>query len=363
MLEKLGVFLFMFKKISNLHRYLILIVGVLLLFLYFTPLWTVRLEAPQYPEGLGMYISVNKIQGHEEFDLKNINLLNHYIGMEPIVEESIPELLFMPYVLAFMIAGAFFTFFYDRLIMVYLGVLNFFLLGAAGLYDFWRWEYNYGHHLNPHAPISIPGMSYQPPLAGCKQMLNITACSWPYWGGILLFLSVGILFYVIFSEYRKNAKKHEHLFKFFAAVLILVFALGCVRSNPVNIVAGEHYCEFCRMNIVDLRFKAEGISPKGKVHYFDSIECLRKWQRTHPGEVKSAWVTSYFQPSHWLDENVAFYLRSDRIHSPMGAYLAAFENEQDAKKALQEYGGEILHVSELQNTFESQKLPETSLAP
>lgn len=197
----------MFKKISNLHRYLILLVGVLLFLIYFTPLWTIRLEAPQYPEGLGMYISVNKIQGHEEFDLKNINLLNHYVGMEPIIEESIPELLFMPYVLAFMILGALFTFFYDRLVMVYLGVLNFFLVGAAGLYDFWRWEYNYGHHLNPHAPISIPGMSYQPPLMGCKQMLNITACSWPYWGGISLFLSVAILLYVIFSEYRKNAKK------------------------------------------------------------------------------------------------------------------------------------------------------------
>lgn len=197
----------MFKKISNLNRYLIMLVGVLLLLIYFTPLWTIRLEAPQYPEGLGMYIGVNKIQGHDEFDLKNINLLNHYVGMEPIIEESIPELLFMPYVLAFMIAGAFFAFFYDRLVMVYLGVLNFFLVGAAGLYDFWRWEYNYGHHLNPHAPISIPGMSYQPPLMGCKQMLNITACSWPYWGGILLFLSVAILFYVIFSEYRKNAKK------------------------------------------------------------------------------------------------------------------------------------------------------------
>lgn len=186
---------------------MILGVGILLIGLYFFPLWSIRLEAPQYPEGLGMYISVNKIQGHEEFDLKNINLLNHYIGMEPIVEEAIPELLFMPYVLAFMIAGAFFTFFYNRLIMIYLGLLNFFLVGLAGLYDFWRWEYNYGHKLHPDAPISIPGMSYQPPLIGCKDLLNITACSWPSLGGILLFLSVGILLYVMVMELRKNAKK------------------------------------------------------------------------------------------------------------------------------------------------------------
>jgi len=196
----------MFRKLTSFHRWLILLVGLLLIGLYFVPLWTIRLEAPQYPEGLGMFISVDKIEGHEKFDLKNINLLNHYVGMEPIVEESIPELLFMPYVLGFMIAGAIIAFFYDRLVMVYLGVLNFFLVGAAGLYDFWRWEYNYGHHLNPHAPISIPGMSYQPPLIGCKEMLNITACSWPYVGGFLLFASVGILLYIIVVEHWKHAK-------------------------------------------------------------------------------------------------------------------------------------------------------------
>lgn len=147
-------------------------------------------------------------------------------------------------------------------------------------------------------------------------------------------------------------KKSKYLFQCCAAVLVLFFVLGCARTNPVNIVPGEHSCEFCRMDIVDLRFKTEGISGKGKIHYFDSIECLQKWKKRHPGEIKSAWVTSYFEPSHWIGESEAFYLKSDKIHSPMGSHLAAFESEQDVKKALQEYGGEILHVSELQNIFE-----------
>ncbi len=193
----------MFQSLSTKNRFLVLIVGLLLIVLYFTPLWSIRLTAPQYPEGLGMKIWVHKITGESQFDLKNINLLNHYVGMEPIIEKSIPELQFMPYVLGFMIFGALVTFFFDRLVMVYLGILNFFLVGGAGLYDFWRWEYNYGHHLNPDAPISIPGMSYQPPLIGCKTLLNITACSWPSLGGILLFLSVIFLVYVVISEKRR----------------------------------------------------------------------------------------------------------------------------------------------------------------
>src|SRR5262245_3959164 len=127
----------MFQKLAQRDRFLVFLVGTMLIVLYFVPLWSIRLRAPQYPEGLGMYIWMNKITGHDEHDLQNINLLNHYVGMEKIMEESIPELQFMPYILGFMIFGAMFTLFYDRLVMVYLGILNFFLVGGAGLYDFW----------------------------------------------------------------------------------------------------------------------------------------------------------------------------------------------------------------------------------
>lgn len=195
----------MLSRLSTRSRILVAVVALCLTVIYFVPMWNIYLEAPQYPEGMGMHIWVQKVTGQSEHDLKNINLLNHYIGMEPIVEESIPELLYMPYILGFMILGAVVTVFFARRIMIYLGILNFFAVGAAGLYDFWRWEYNYGHNLSPDAPISIPGMSYQPPLIGCKDLLNITACSWPGLGGILLFASVAILGFILWSERRRHA--------------------------------------------------------------------------------------------------------------------------------------------------------------
>lgn len=195
----------MMTRLSNRSRILVAVVALCLTVIYFVPMWNIYLEAPQYPEGMGMHIWVQKVTGHEEHDLKNINLLNHYIGMEPIVEESIPELVYMPYILGFMILGAVVTLFFARRVMIYLGILNFFAVGAAGLYDFWRWEYNYGHNLSPDAPISIPGMTYQPPLIGCKTLLNITACSWPGLGGIMLFASVAILLFIVWSERRRHA--------------------------------------------------------------------------------------------------------------------------------------------------------------
>jgi copper chaperone NosL len=189
-----------FRQLSNSHRYWIAAVSVLMILVYFVPLWYISLAAPQYPEGLSMNIWINKITGGSEYDLKNINLLNHYIGMEEIVSASIPELVYMPYILGFMILGALVTVFHSKVYMVLLGIVNLTLVGIIGIYDFWRWEYNYGHNLHPDAPIKIPGMTYQPPLLACKEMLNITACSWPSIGSILLFFSMAILVYVLYKE-------------------------------------------------------------------------------------------------------------------------------------------------------------------
>ncbi|EQA47075.1 hypothetical protein LEP1GSC050_0734 [Leptospira broomii serovar Hurstbridge str. 5399] len=193
----------LFQKLSKQNRLLILGVGIVLLGVFFLPLWDISLDAPQYPEGLGMKIWINTVTGSTPYDLQNINLLNHYIGMREIISASIPELLFMPYVLAYLIFGAFVTVLIPRVGFAALGIVNIVLVGLVGLYDFWRWEYNYSHNLNPDAPIIVPGMAYQPPLLGCKQMLNITACSYPSYGGIILFSALLCLFIIIWFERKR----------------------------------------------------------------------------------------------------------------------------------------------------------------
>ena len=195
----------MFKEISKVNRMLVGLSGLLLVAVYFLPLWQITISAPQYPDALGLNIWIDKITGMNEFDLMNINLLNHYIGMKEIDENSIIELQYMPYILYFMIFGAIVTFIFDRLVMVYLGVINSVIVFIAGLYDFWRWEYDYGHNLDPNAPISMPGMTYQPPLIGCKTILNIDACSMPHFGGWLLIIMMGLLVYILYKEKKEIA--------------------------------------------------------------------------------------------------------------------------------------------------------------
>jgi hypothetical protein len=176
---------------TRLSRLLVGAAALLLLAVYAFPVRHVRLVAPQYPEGLGMYIHVNTVRGATETDLQNINNLNHYIGMHRIEPDAIPELRYMPWIVGALIIGGALVALAGKRKPLYAWLGAFFALGVVGLADFWRWEYDYGHHLDDAtAIIKIPGMSYQPPLIGSKQLLNFTASSWPATAGI----AVGLAF-------------------------------------------------------------------------------------------------------------------------------------------------------------------------
>jgi len=192
------------KTLSKRDRILIAVASMLLLTAFLFPLWQIRLQAPQYPEGLGMNIWVNTIRSLHPHNIKTINDLNHYVGMKPIKPSSIPELKFMPYLLIGLFLLGIITSISAKKTFLTAWVASFAGLAVAGLIDFYKWEYNYGHNLNPNAAIKIPGMSYQPPLLGSKQLLNINATSIPYIGGIAVIIAFGIGMYVLVKEYRSG---------------------------------------------------------------------------------------------------------------------------------------------------------------
>lgn len=185
-----------------LSRGLLALASLLLILTYFLPLWRIELVAPQYPEGLRMFIWVNRITGGTEFDLYNINLLNHYIGMKPIEPEAIPELKILPFIIGFLIAFGLLSAILGKRVLLYAWVITFVLLGVAGLADFYKWGYDYGHNLNPNAPIKIPGLAYQPPLIGTKQLLNMLASSFPDVGGYIAVVSLFLGFLAIAIDLR-----------------------------------------------------------------------------------------------------------------------------------------------------------------
>lgn len=190
-----------------LSRNLFLAAVLSLVLTYFFPIWNIDLDAPQYPEGIGMYIWLDKITGEHPNDLNNINNLNHYIGMKKIVPESIPELKLMPYIMGFLIVTGLAAWFSNRKLFVWIWLGLFAAILAVGLYDFYIWEYDYGHDLDPTAAIKVPGMNYQPPLIGSKQLLNFVSTSLPAFGGIIIGLSIVLTSVALFMESRK-VKSH-----------------------------------------------------------------------------------------------------------------------------------------------------------
>lgn len=168
-----------------LTRLLTLVAVLALGLLFVLPLWRIELQAPQYPEGVSMEIWLTGFRG--QLDL--INGLNHYIGMRPIRQENFPEFAIMPWLILGLIGGGLLVALLNRRWLLGTWAGLFALIILIGLADFYRWGYEYGHNLDPRAPIKVPGMTYQPPLIGSKQLLNFTAYSYPAAGGLVAFTS------------------------------------------------------------------------------------------------------------------------------------------------------------------------------
>lgn len=189
------------NNLSTLQRTLIFLSGIFLIAVLFVPLWQIQLAAPQYPEGLVLKMYPYKIAGNVDI----INGLNHYIGMKTLHTKDFIEFTVLPYIVGFFALLCFIVFFLKKQKWL-AGLFTLFVIfGIIAMIDFWRWEYAYGHDLNPDAPLKVPGMAYQPPLIGYKQLLNFGAYSVPDIGG-WLFIAVGLLLLIalLIPWYKKR---------------------------------------------------------------------------------------------------------------------------------------------------------------
>ena len=115
---------------------------------------------------------------------------------------------------------------------------------------------------------------------------------------------------------------------------------GCT-PGPRPIAVGEDACAHCLMTVSDARYATELVTPTGKVHVFDSVECLAAHLDEEAPDVYSLWVTDFYAPETLLAAEEAFFLYGSTLHSPMGGHLAAFRPEF-IETAAQDFGGEIL---------------------
>jgi len=137
----------------------------------------------------------------------------------------------------------------------------------------------------------------------------------------------------------------------FLSVLFLTALSSCkVEPEPINY--GQDACHYCKMNIVDNQHASEFVTSKGKVYKFDAIECMVNQMKTfEEAPIELLLVCDYSQPGELCDANSATFLISNKIASPMGAYLSAFKDQKVAETKQGEKGGELFTWTQLLEKF------------
>ena len=310
---------------------------------FFLPLWSISLEAPQYPEGIGLQIRVNTITGTKPHDLDNINKLNHYIGMKSIEPDAIPELELMPWVLGFLVLAGLAAAALGRRWMLFAWLA---LLAAVGCgrdggllamgVRLRPQPGSDGRHQGARHDLSTPAHRIQssPELRG-----PLLAGSWRADRDRSRVLT-GLAGWWRASQGQagKGPAGCRTPSRVGAAPLS-----GCGPKGPVPVTVGEDSCAECLMTIADERYATELITKKGKVYFFDSVECLAGFYLDQdPDDVASLWVTDFHTQARMIPVEEAFFLRSKDLRSPMGMNLTAFGDGIEPETVLNSFIGEVL---------------------
>ncbi|HVX49288.1 MAG TPA: nitrous oxide reductase accessory protein NosL [Chitinophagaceae bacterium] len=331
-------------------RLLLALAGLALLPVIFIPIWRIELSAPQYPEGLVLLINAGKLGGNVDI----INGLNHYIGMKTLHSADFAEFTVLPYLVGFFAALFPLGAIVNKKSFLYVLFFAFVAFGIIAMVDFWRWEYNYGHNLNPDAAIVVPGMAYQPPLIGFKQLLNFGAYSIPDAGG-WIFIGAGVVLFVTvvyeFKTGRRLRAGKNILHQSVAVCLIAVMFYSC-SSAPQRIVIGEDNCTYCNMTFSDARFGGEIVTQKGKVYEFDDIACLLSFLKQQPGiaqQSKNIYVVDFAGNHALMPVASAILFSSENLHTPMNGNIAAFADKESFEKYSGAFKGNLVSWNELIN--------------
>jgi hypothetical protein len=185
-------------------RVLILIAALLLVPSYLSPLWKLTLFAPQYQDGLRVQIYSWKLEGgNHGQDIREVNVLNHYIGMRDLDTASFDEFKWIPFVI-----GALALLFLRAAVLGRVGHLVdiVVLYLYFSLFSLWSFAYKlwlWGHDLAPTAAVKVPG--FMPPIFGYRKIANFEVYSYPEMGSYALCAAAAVLAFALFVTWRQRA--------------------------------------------------------------------------------------------------------------------------------------------------------------
>jgi copper chaperone NosL len=185
--------------LSMRSRIVALVAALLLIPALLLPLYEMTLYSNQFPDGLELSIHSYTLEGGRTAnrdDLREINTLNHYIGMRPLLESDFSEFKWIPLAL-----GIFFILILRAIVIGKMSnlvdlVAMFGYFGAFSFWSFYHRLYQYGHNLDPSAAVKVP--PFMPPMFGSRQMANFTVYDYPAAGSYFLLAAILLLALAMF---------------------------------------------------------------------------------------------------------------------------------------------------------------------
>jgi hypothetical protein len=196
---------FLDQSIDGRARLMVLAAALLLAVTYVVPLWNLTMFAPQYPDGLRLDIySYTLVGGNGGQDVKEINVLNHYIGMRDLANESFTEFQWMPFVI-----GAIGVLLLRAIVYGTVGALLdvTVVFGYFGAFSGWSFAYKlyqYGHQLAPEAPIKVA--PFMPPIFGYQQIANFEVYSYPRAGTYVMLSAIALLAFALARSWWQSRR-------------------------------------------------------------------------------------------------------------------------------------------------------------
>lgn len=191
-------------------RVLIFVAVVVLLPSFFFPLWNMSFYSNQYTDGLVMHIYSYQLEGGKtpnRDDLREINSLNHYIGMRPLLESDFSEFTWVPLVVGLLMILALRAMVLGKMSNLVDVFVLFTYFGLFSMWSFYHRLYMYGHNLDPTASIKV--QPFTPPVFGSKQIANFMVNSFPGFASYLLFAFALLLLLSILLSARRTKGKTD----------------------------------------------------------------------------------------------------------------------------------------------------------
>lgn len=207
--------------------------GALVAAAVFLPLWGMTLVSTQYPEGLRMVIYPTRIVG----DITEINVLNHYIGMAEITNDYFVELSILPLLFATIATACLAA---SMVRHPWATAMPLLMMGGTAGYGFWSMKrrlYQFGHELDPAAPIDIE--PFTPRMLGEHTLAQFATYSYFDWGTFLPMLAGALAAAALWLQLRAlrphTAEATMRRSRLIAALFLGAFlSAACGKPEPAS---------------------------------------------------------------------------------------------------------------------------------